>query len=64
MTHERMTQEQIDERIKEMRRRHDITSIEQAILLNETRLLEIESTRVKLLEKNDELKMRLLELEQ
>lgn len=61
---ERMTQEQIDDRIKEMRRKHDMVSIEQAILSNETRLLEIESTRVKLLDKNEELKFKLEELKE
>jgi len=61
---ERMTQEQIDEKIKEMRRRFDITAIEQAMLQNETKLLEIESTRVKLIEKNEELRLKLDELQE
>lgn len=61
---EKMTQEQIDVRIKEMRKQHEIMCIETAVLANETKLLEIESTRVKILDKNDELQFKLEELRQ
>jgi len=61
---EKMTQEQIDVRIKEMRKQHEIMCIETAVLVNETKLLEIESTRVKILDKNDELQFKLEELRQ
>jgi len=58
----RMTQAEIDAKIKENRARADIMSIETAILQTETKLLEMDRNRATLEDKVEEYKMRLEEL--